>query len=70
MSTSHLLEPLECDEQPDIQTRFERFQHVVSNYWKNILIGLLFQIVYLTIVVFLTYFLARENICEAGFFKI
>ncbi|CAB04416.3 C-type lectin domain-containing protein [Caenorhabditis elegans] len=65
MSTSHLLEPLECDEQPDIQTRFERFQHVVSNYWKNILIGLLFQIVYLTIVVFLTYFLARENICEA-----
>lgn len=67
MSKSYEFEELECDE-PTQQTRFEKIQNVASDHWKDILIGVLSQIMYLSFVVLLTYFLARQHLCETGFF--
>ncbi|CAA19439.2 C-type lectin domain-containing protein [Caenorhabditis elegans] len=67
MSKSYEFEELECDE-PTQQTRFEKIQNVASDHWKDILIGVLSQIMYLSFVVLLTYFLARQHLCETELF--
>ncbi|CAI94504.1 C-type lectin domain-containing protein [Caenorhabditis elegans] len=63
MPKSSVCEDQEFDK-PHEQKHVERLQRVVSDHWKNILIGGLSEIIIVSFAVLLTYFLARQPTCE------
>lgn len=65
MPKSSVCEDQEFDK-PHEQKHVERLQRVVSDHWKNILIGGLSEIIIVSFAVLLTYFLARQPTCETG----